>query len=84
MSSFGTKSKKIFITFLILIILISCFSRIYAISNTHNLKVGYKLRFTGSRCIVYNSRTAALTKNPSGMVDYLENYDEITVKGILR
>ena len=84
MNSYYSKSKKIFITSLIFIILISCFSQVFGAVNTRNLKVGYRLRFEGTRWFVYNSRTAALTSNSKGVVDYLERNDKITVKAILR
>lgn len=84
MNSSYIKFKKIFATFLIMVIIISCFSPVFAAVNTRNLKVGYKLRFIGTRWFIYNSRTAALTSNSSNIVGYLKNNQVITVKGILR
>ena len=83
MNSYYVKSKKIFITFLIVIILISCFSQAFAAINTLKLNVGDKLRFDGTRWNIYKSRTAALSQNTSN-ITYLERGDIITIKGIFR
>lgn len=83
MNPFNIKCKKIFITFLVFIILISCFSQVFATVNTSNLKVGDKLEFKGTRWFVYKSKIAALTRNNSD-VTFLEAGDTVTVKDIFR
>ena len=83
MNPFYIKSKKIFITFLILIILINCFSQVYAAINTLKLNVGDKLRFDGTRWNIYKSLTAALSQNTSN-ITFLEKGNIITIKSIFR
>lgn len=83
MNSWYIKSKKIFITFLALIVLSACISYVSAAYNTDDLKLGDKLKFTGDNLVVYKSRTNALLKNADNSSE-LKKDDEVTVKGILR
>lgn len=83
MNSCYVKSKKIFITFLALIVFSACISHVSAAYARDNLKLGDKLKFTGESLVVYKSRTAALL-NLKVNSSELEKDAEITVKGILR
>ena len=80
MNSFKIKVKKIFITFLFITIIMGCFSQAFAAAFTSKLKAGDKLRFEGTKWFVYKSSLAALTNSSSGIVDYLEENEVITIK----
>lgn len=83
MHSYYIKSKKIFITLLLIIVLSVSFSQVFAAYDRNSLKLGVKLKFTGNSLVVYKSRLHALTKNKKD-ISYLNKNEEITVKSIFR